>query len=404
MMSRRRGNGEGSITRHKQSGLYMARYTVQTASGPKRKALYGKTRSEVAATLSKALADREGGLTYDVGKQTVEEYLARWLSNSVRDTVRQRTYERYESIIRVHLAPAIGTVKLKDLTPDHVSGLYREKLDGGLAAGTVLHIHRTLSKALKQAVMDGLIPRNVAGPVKPPQVRREEIRPLNRDQVCVLFEAVRGDRLEAMYIVAVTTGLRRGELQGLKWEDLDLEAGMFQVRRTLSEPKGGYIFEAPKSGKGRNIRLTQRATVALREHRKQQLEERMERGTLWQEHGLVFPSSVGTPISGGNLNRAFKGILQRAGLPKSTRFHDLRHTCAMLLLKQSVNPKFVQELLGRADISLSRSMSTATCSQTWGTLPLELWTPRLDRSRWCQSDVRKPRILHGALRNPTFCR
>ena len=247
-----------------------------------------------------------------------------------------------------------------------VRSLYRSKLDTGLAPRTVLHIHRTLSKALKQAVMDGLIPRNAAAPVKPPQARREEIRPLNRDQVCVLFEAVRGDRLEAMYIVAVTTGLRRGELQGLKWEDLDLEAGMFQDRRTLSEPKGGYIFEAPKSGKGRNIRLTQRATVALREHRKQQLEERMERGTLWQEHGLVFPSSVGTPISGGNLNRAFKGILQRAGLPKSTRFHDLRHTCAMLLLKQSVNPKFVQELLGRADISLSRSMSTATCSQTWG--------------------------------------
>src|SRR5215217_1390360 len=353
MMSRRRGNGEGSITRHKQSGLYMARYTVQTASGPKRKALYGKTRSEVAATLSKALADRAGGLTYDVGKQTVEEYLARWLSNSVRDTVRQRTYERYESIIRVHLAPAIGTVKLKALTPDHVRGLYREKLDGGLAAGTVLHIHRTLSKALKQAVMDGLIPRNVAGPVKPPRPRREEIRPLNREQVRALFEVARDDRLEALYVLAVTAGLRRGELQGLKWEDLDLDAGTLQVRRTLSEPRGGYIFEAPKSGKGRNIRLTQRARPALREHRKRQLEERMERGALWQEKGLVFPSSVGTPLSGGNLNRAFKAVLKRAELPEKTRFHDLRHTCATLLLKQGVNIKFVQDLLGHADASLT---------------------------------------------------
>jgi integrase len=108
-----------------------------------------------------------------------------------------------------------------------------------------------------------VIPRNAAAPVKLPRPRREELRPLNREQVCVLFEAVRGNRLEALYIVAVTTGLRRGELQGLKWEDLDLEAGTFQIRRTLSEPKGGYIFEAPKGGKGRNIRLTQRATVAL---------------------------------------------------------------------------------------------------------------------------------------------
>jgi integrase len=124
-------------------------------------------------------------------------------------------------------------------------------------------------------------------------------------------------------------------------------------RRTRSEPKGGYIFEAPKSGKGRNIRLTKRAIAAIREHRKCQLEERLHKAGLWREEGLVFPSAVGTPLWGGNLNRAFKAMLQRAGLPKSTRFHDLRHTCATLLLKQGVNPKFVQELLGHADISLT---------------------------------------------------
>ena len=348
----KRGNGEGSIGRRKD-GLYMARYTVQTATGTKRKTLYGKTRSEVSAKLSKALTDREGGLTYDAGKQTVEEYLARWLSNSVRDTVRQRTYERYESIVRVHLAPAIGKVKLKALTPDHVRGLYRKKLDGGLAPRTVLHIHRTLSKALKQATDDGLIPRNAAAPVKPPRPSREEIRPLNREQVRALFEAAREDRLEALYVVAVTAGLRRGELQGLKWEDLDLEAGTLQVQRTLSEPKGGYVFEAPKAGKGRNVRLTRKAMAALREHRKRQLEERMQKAGLWREQGLVFPSAVGTPLWGGNLNRAFKTLLKRAGLLHSFRFHDLRHTCATLLLRQGVNPKFVQELLGHRDVSLT---------------------------------------------------
>ncbi len=354
----KRGNGEGSITRRKD-GLYMARYTVQTATGPKRKTLYGKTRSEVAAKLSKALADREGGLTYDAGKQTVGEYLARWLSNSVRDTVRQRTYERYESIVRVHLVPTIGPMKLKALTPDHVRGLYRDRLDAGLAPRTVLHIHRTLSKALKQAVDDGLLPRNAAAPVKVPQPRRQEIRPLTCEQVRALFEVASeaGDRLEALYVVAITAGLRRGELQGLKWEDVDLgdpgANGMLQVRRTLSEPRGGYKFEAPKSGKGRSVRLTRRATLALREHRKRQLEERMRLATLWQDHGLVFPSGAGTPLSGGNVNRAFKALLKRAGLPPTIRFHDLRHTCATLLLRQGVNPKFVQELLGHGDVSLT---------------------------------------------------
>ncbi len=306
----------------------------------------------MAAKLTKAMADRDGGITYDAGKLTVEQHLRRWLSDSVRDTVRQRTYERYESIVRVHLIPAIGRIKLKTLTPAHVRGLYRAKLDAGLTPRSVLHIHRTLSKALKQATDDGLIPRNVASLVKPPRPRREEIRPLDSEQVRSLFETTRGDRLEALYVVAVTTGMRRGELQGLKWDDLDLEAGTLQVRRTLSEPKGGWIFEAPKSGKGRSIRLTRRAISALREHRKRQLEERMQRAGLWSDHGLVFPSAIGTPISGGNLSRSFKALLKRAGLP-AVRFHDLRHTCATLLLKQGVNPKYVQELLGHADISLT---------------------------------------------------
>jgi integrase len=219
----------------------------------------------------------------------------------------------------------------------------------------VLHIHRTLSKALKQATDDGMILRNAASLIKPPRPRREEIRPLDCEQVGSLFEAAnsREDRLEALYVVAVTTGMRRGELQGLKWENLDLEAGTLQVRRTLSEPKGGWIFEAPKSGKGRSIRLTRKAVSALKEHRKRQLEERMQKAGLWSDHGLVFSSTIGRPISGGNLNRSFKATLQRAGLPKSTRFHDLRHTCATLLLRQGVNPKYVQELLGHADISLT---------------------------------------------------
>jgi integrase len=235
-----------------------------------------------------------------------------------------------------------------------VRALYRERLDAGFAPRSVLHIHRTLSKALKQAHDDGLVPRNAAGTVRPPRPHREEIRPLNREQVRVLFEAAREDRLEALYVTAVTAGLRRGELQGLKWEDVDLSGvtGTLQVRRTLSEPRGGYIFEAPKSGKGRSVRLTRKATAALREHRKRQLEERMQKAGLWREHGLVFPSGIGTPLLGGNLNRAFKATLQCAGLP-SIRFHDLRHTCATLLLRQGVNPKYVQELLGHADISIT---------------------------------------------------
>jgi integrase len=351
-MAKRRGNNEGSIYRRKD-GYWVGQYGIQTPKGIKTRYIYGKRREDVREKLAKAIANRDGGLVYDAGNMTVGEYLDRWLNDSMRNTVRRRTWERYEQFVRVHLTPGLGKIKVAKLTPAHVRGLYRDRLDSGLAPRTVLHIHRAFSKALKQAVADGLIPRNPAAPVKSPQPRQEEIRPLNREQVRALFEAASGDRLEALYVLAVTAGLRRGELQGLKWDDLDLEAGMLQVRRTLSEPKGGYIFEAPKSGKGRSVRLTRKATAALREHRKRQLEERMQKAGLWQEQGLVFPSGVGTPLWGGNLNRTFKSTLRRAGLPKSTRFHNLRHTCATLLLKQGVNPKFVQELLGHADISLT---------------------------------------------------
>ncbi len=350
----KRGNGEGSIFRRKGGG-WCGQYTVYTSEGRKRRTLYGKTRQEVAAKLSKALADREGGLTFDAGTTTVGEYLARWLSHSVRDTVSQKTYERYESIVRVHLSPALSAIRLKALTPGHVRGLYREKLDAGLAPRTVLHIHRTLSKALKQATDDGLIPRNAAASVKPPRPRSEEMQPLSRDQVQTFLDTVRGDRMEALYVLAVTAGLRQGELLALKWEDVDLEGAnpTLQVRRSLSETRGRRSFVTPKSGRGRHLRLSKRAVSALRAHRKCQLEERVRKAGLWEDQGLVFPSEVGTPMSGRNLYRAFKIRVKRASLPQALRFHDLRHTCATLLLEQGVNAKFVQELLGHADISLT---------------------------------------------------
>jgi integrase len=348
----KRGNGEGSISRRKD-GRWMGRYTVHTAEGPKQRAVYGKTREDAAEKLTNAMADRNNGIVYDAGKLTVSEYFDGWLSDSVRDTVRQRTYERYEQLVRVHIAPALGRARLKNLTPAHVRGLYRTKLDAGLSARTVQYIHRTLFKALKQAVDDGLIPRNAAASIKPPQPRRGEIRPLDREHVRAFLATVSGERLEALYVVAITAGLRQGELLGLKWEDVDLDAGTLQVRRTLSEARSGRIFEAPKSGKGRRVRLTRMATEALRGHRKRQVEKKLRLGSLWQENGLVFPSQVGTPLGGRNLIRHFKRILERSALSSTFRFHDLRHTCATLLLKQGVHVKFVQELLGHGDVSLT---------------------------------------------------
>ncbi len=349
----RRGNGEGSITRRKD-GLYMARYWIETPAGKKRKTIYGKEREEVAGKLIDALADRKKGLVFDADNLKVGEYLERWLADSVRDTVRSTTFERYEQMVRLHIRPVLGKTKLKNLTPAHVRGLYREKLDTGLSPRTVQYVHVTLHKALKQAVMDGLIPRNATEAVKPPQVRREEMRPLAPEQVKTLLEAAHDDRLEALYVLAVTTGLRQGELLGLKWEDVDLEAGTLKVRRTLATAKGGPQLTAPKTKSSRRtVRLTQSTVNALKSHLKRQLGEIDRAGSLWRENGLIFASETGDPLDRRNVTtHRFKPLLKRAGLPQ-IRFHDLRHTCATLLLGRNVNPKIVSEMLGHATIAIT---------------------------------------------------
>jgi|SRR5215208_1088976 len=355
-MSKRRGNGEGSITRHKRSGLYMARYTVETPTGPKRKTIYGKKREDVSEKLAKALANRADGIVVDDKNLTVGEYLDRWLSDCVRDTVRESTFSRDKYLVTNHIKPSLGRLKLKNLNAIHLQGLYRERLDSGLSGSTVQKIHHVIHKALAQAVRWSLIPRNPADDVKAPTPTPKEMHPLSADEARKLLEAARGDRLESLYVLAVHTGMRRGELLGLKWEDVDLEGATARVRRTLTRTDNGrrLALGKPKTRKSRRtVRLTQRAVEALRSHRKGQLEEKLRIGGLYQDQGLVFVGEGGGFINPSNLRqRSFAPLLKRAELPQIT-FHDLRHTCASLLFQKNIHPKFVQELLGHASVAIT---------------------------------------------------
>jgi integrase len=311
------------------------------ANGKKRY-VYGKTKKDVAAKLVKAIADRDAGLVYDSEKLTVGAYLDMWL-DAIRDTLRRRTVQRHEQIARLHLKPTLGKVKLDKLNALQLQALYRQKLDSGLSPRTVQIIHATMYKALKQAVKWQLIPRNIAEAVTPPKAPKAEIKPLTLTQVKALLNAARGDELEALYMLAVTTGMRSGELLGLQWRDVGLEAGVLQVRRTVFNGE----VNAPKTARSnRNIKLANTAVEALRRH------PRVSSSSL--EGDWVFSSSAGTSMSVHNLhNRSWKPLLKRAGLPCSTRFHDLRHTCATLLLGKGVHPKLVQELLGHSSIEMT---------------------------------------------------
>ena len=350
----RRGNGEGSITRRKSDGLYMARYTVQTDTGTKRRTVYAKTRKEVAEKLTGAMSDAAKGITADGGPKTVGAFLTSWLEDSVRGSVRKSTYDRNESLCRVHLMPSLGRKKLKTLGAANVAGFYRARLDSGCSAASVHKMHETLHKALKQAVRWGYMTKNPADDVDPPKAHTEEVTPLTREEAQRFLDAARGDRLEALYVVALHTGLRQGELLALRWEDVDIEEKSLMVRRTLTRDGGRLAVGPTKTAKGRRtVKLTRDAAAALREHLTRQLEEIDVLGDSYRPGGLVFATSKGTPVNPTNLRkRSFAPLLVRAGLPHQT-FHQLRHTAATILLLKNVNPKIVSEMLGHASIAIT---------------------------------------------------
>jgi integrase len=331
-MTKRRGRGEGSIYRRKD-GSWVAQYTV----GDKRRYIYGKTRKDVASRLSKAIAERDSGIVYDSENLKVADYLDRWL-DSIRDTLRERKWRRHEEITRLHLKPTIGGAKLDKLNAVHVQSLYRSKLDSGLSPRTVQIIHATLYKALKQAVRWSLVPRNVCEAVTPPRVPKSEIKPLDARQAKKLLNAARDTQpgLYALYVLTVTTGMRSGEILGLQWRDVNLDAGTLQVRRTVFN---GAVSTPKTTRSNRGIRLSKIAVDALRRH---------PRDSQW-----VFSSKNGTSLGVHNLhNRSWKPLLMDAGLSR-IRFLDLRHTCATLLLSKGVHPKIVQELLGHSSIEIT---------------------------------------------------
>jgi integrase len=304
-----------------------------------------KTKQEMKAAVRKKLEDRDNGIAYDSENLTVETYMDRWLE-SIKDRARPGTFKPYEAIVRLHVKPTLGRTKLEKLNTMQLERLYRQKFDAGLSAGRVRYIHVTIRKALKDAVRLQLLSRNVADAAIPPRVVKTEIEPLTHDQMRCLLDAATGDKLHALYVLAITTGMRQGELLGLQWKDIDLEAGTLRMSRSVYDG----VISPPKTNAGRRtIRLSKLAIAAMRKHR---VESAKRCISEW-----VFPNTRGTTIGHQNLhNRSWKPLLKRAGLPHSVRFHDLRHSCISLLLAHGVPIKVVSEMAGHADVSITPSV------------------------------------------------
>lgn len=264
-------------------------------------------------------------------------------------------HRRYHELVVLHILPTLGTVKLQKFTPQHLQRLYNQKGEEGYAPQTVKHIHRVLHKALNDALKWSIVARNVSDAVSAPRVLRQELRVLNGEQAQQFLAVAKDDPLEALYVLALTTGAREGELLGLEWEDFDLALGRMQIRRTITRlVNKGFTVSEPKTAKSRRaVHLTLLAIQALKRHRLRQNEARLAAGEAWDQQGWVFCNSVGRPIDAGNMiRRSFRPLLQKAEL-LIIRFHDLRHSATSLLLSLDVHPKIVQELLGHSQISLT---------------------------------------------------
>lgn len=348
----KRGNGEGSIYQRKSDGKWVGSVTLGNG---KRRVYYGKTRKEVQEKLKVALHEQQQGALVPASRQTVQTYLDYWLE-AHKVTIRLSTYVKYQKLIK-YIVPILGDVPLQKLTPLQVQSFYAQKLQDGLAPKTVNSIHGLLHEALDQAVKWNMIPKNVCDLVSAPRISKKELQVLTREQARTLLKAVKEHRLETILLLAVTTGMRRGELLALRWQDVNLETGTLQIQRTVDYiPKHGYVETEPKTKAGRRkIVLPSYVVEALKAHRLRQDAEKVVCGDLWVEKDLVFCGLHGNYFNPGYLWRSFSKFLRDIGLPHM-RFHDLRHSAATILLEMNVHPKIVQELLGHSTIDMTMNM------------------------------------------------
>lgn len=267
--------------------------------------------------------------------------------------MRPRTWQGYSLIVRLHLEPAVGAIPLLKLQPADVQRMVNDAVTGGRQPQTVRNLHAVLRRALNHAVRWGVVSRNVATLVDLPRARRFETPVLTPEAARAVLAAVGGDRIAPVVAVALATGMRQGEALGLRWSDVDLDANQLTIRQTLQRAGRLATFAEPKTSRSRRtIALADAAVVAFHAQRSRQLQERLMAGSRWQESGLVFTSSIGTPMVPGDLTKRLQRLLRGAGLPR-LRFHDLRHGTASLLTAQGIHPRTIMEILGHSTISVT---------------------------------------------------
>jgi len=323
------------------------RYKNETFHGLKKDAL---------ERLTAMLGEKDSGLCLEPTTATLDEYLDRWL-DLMETRIGPHAHSDYAKLMRLYVRPVLGKQPLAKVGALEIEAIHSDMVTKGLSRRTIEYTHVTLKQALQHAVDRDLLPRNPAGKVKPPKpnAKPKELRAFDQDQAAAFLESAKADRLGAMFLTALTTGMRPGEYFGLKWSDVDFEKSTVTVQRALI-PFGpdGWSFALTKTEKSRRIQLPTNTVQALRDHRRQQAAERLKAGPDWQNHDLVFCTSVGGPLEIRNVTRRhLEPVLKAAGLPKRFTLYSLRHSNATLSLAAGVNVKEVSERLGHANITMT---------------------------------------------------
>ena len=305
---------------------------------------------------------------------TVEKWLLHWLEEIARPNIRDSSFQAYRTAITKHVLPVVGNVRLDRLEPENIEAVYRRMLDAGAKPATAHQVHRTVRTALGEAVRRGHLGRNPAQFVRPPRIQQELVEPFTLQEVQLVLTAAKERRNGARWAIALALGLRQGEALALRWDDIDLEAMSLRVRATRLRPAyahgcqgecgkaAGYcpqrqqtnaITGATKSAAGnRVVGLPDALVTLLKEHRREQLEERIHAGSLWQEGGWVFTTLFGRPIAPNSDYHEWRALLERAGV-RHARLHDARHTAATVLLVLGVPERTVMSIMGWSSTSMA---------------------------------------------------
>lgn len=359
----RRGNKEGSIYARKNSRgevvSYRAAVTVGWKNGKQvRQSFTAPSKEAVRALMHKAQVRKQDGMLTNANGYTVGRYLDVWLQHKAGE-IRPSTLDNYTRLVENHVKPAIGRERLDKLQPRHIDHLHKAIQKKGLSHRMLEYTHVVLHGALDYAVRLEMLPRNVADVVRLPRNKEhKQLNYWNPKQAAQFLASVKENRLYALFYTALTTGMRRGELVGLRWGEVDLEAGLIKITAQLTELKGKKFLSEPKTrASRRTIAISGETVEVLQNHKVRQKQEKFNQGEKWREQNLVFPSNVGTPIDSGNLSRGFHELAKRAGVPV-IRLHDLRHTHASLLALKGISAKVISDRLGHTNVGFTLQVYT----------------------------------------------